>query len=111
MPALVNLSNGAVIASIPSYQKMFEHAFFATADGNTLFIGEFGITTGNITRYDVSGGKLKSVTTSDPGGAGGLDSPARRVVGTPDGTSIFYGGFNLNGNNLLELPPAVRRRP
>jgi hypothetical protein len=81
---------------------MYEPALFATADGNTLFIGESGLTTCNITRYDVSGGKLKNVTTSDPGGAGGLVSPARRVVGTPDGTSIFYGGFCLNGNNLLE---------
>ena len=41
-----------------------EGALSATGDGNTLFVGESGISGGNIIRYDVSGGKLQSVAKS-----------------------------------------------
>jgi len=101
-PAIVDVASGAVLDQMYATTDPYEGAFFATADGNTLFIGESALSTCNITRYDVSGGKLKSVTSSDPGGAGGLPAAARRVVGTPDGTSVFYDGLCLNGNNLLE---------
>ena len=79
----------------------FEGALFATADGNSLFVGESNLSASNIIRYDVSGGKLNSVTSSYPGGAQGFPSPARSVVGTPAGTSIYYAGYCLDGTNLL----------
>lgn len=53
-----------------------------------------------IIRYDVSGGKLKSVTFSYTPGGYGYSSPARSVVGAPDGTSIYYAGYCLDGTNL-----------
>jgi len=101
-PAIVDVASGAVLDQMYATTDPYEGALFATADGNTLFIGESALSTCNITRYDVSGGQLKRVTSSDPGGAGGLPAAARRVVGTPDGTSVFYDGLCLNGNNLLE---------
>ena len=100
-PAIVDLASGAVLDTLYAPMDPFEGALFATADGNSLFVGESGSTACNITRYDVSGGKLKSVTSSYPGGAQGFPSPARSVVGTPDGTSIYYAGYCLDGTNLL----------
>jgi Tol biopolymer transport system component len=101
-PALVDLNSGTVTDSLRApYNDVSEGALFATADGNSLFVGESGSTACNIVRYDVSGGKFTSVTSSYPGGAQGFNSPARSVVGTPDGTSIYYAGYCLDGTNLL----------
>ncbi len=101
-PALVDLSSGTVTDMLKApFNDVSEGALFATAAGNSIFVGESGSTSCNITRYDVSGGKFTSVTSSYPGGAQGFNSPARSVVGTPDGTSIYYAGFCLDGTNLL----------
>jgi hypothetical protein len=101
-PALVDMNSGTVTDMLKApFNNVSEGALFATADGKSIFVGESGSTACNITRYDVSGGKFTSVTSSYPGGAQGFNSPARSVVGTPDGTSIYYAGYCLDGTNLL----------
>jgi hypothetical protein len=99
-PAIVDVASGAVLDQLHATTDPFEGALFATADGKALFIGESGGTGSNIIRYDVSGGKLTSVTSSYTAGGNGYSSPARSVVGTPDGTSIYYAGYCLDGTNL-----------
>jgi DNA-binding beta-propeller fold protein YncE len=99
--ALVDLNSGTVTDSLQTpYVDVSEGALFATADGNSLFIGASSSTACVVTRYDVSGGKFNSVTPRFSGGGQGFDSSARSVVGTPDGTSIYYPGYCLDGTNL-----------
>jgi hypothetical protein len=99
-PAIVDVASGAVLDQLYATTDPFEGALLATADGKALFIGESGGTGSNIIRYDVSGGKLTSVTSSYTPGGYGYSSPARSVVGTPDGTSVYYAGYCLDGTNL-----------
>jgi hypothetical protein len=100
-PAIVDVASGAVLDTVPGAFEPSEGALFATANGNTLFIGESHSTMSNIVRYDVSGGKFTKVTSSETPTGYGYRSPARSVVGTPDGTSIYYAGYCLDGTNLL----------
>jgi hypothetical protein len=96
MPALMDVASGALLDTLPWPTKIMQGALFGTADGNAVFTGESQVSGSHITRYDVSGGEFVAGTTGDSG----ANVPARRVVGTPDGTSIYYGGHCLDGTNL-----------
>jgi hypothetical protein len=108
-PILMDVASGAVLDTLSPSTGIYEGALFATADGNALFVGESGGTNNaHITRYDVSGGTFVRGTSSDSGSGSGYSSPPRRVVGSPDGSSIYYDRYCLDGTNLQTQRYAVQ---
>jgi Tol biopolymer transport system component len=98
-PAVLDIASGAVVSSLAWWDNVSEGALFASTDGKSLFIGEAGSTGSNIFLFDVSGEAFEIVTTSRYG-ASGYNAPFRSVVGTPDGSIIYYAGYCLDGTNL-----------
>jgi hypothetical protein len=98
VPAIIDIGTGSVRSLAGPGPS--EGALFATTDGKALFIGESAVGGSEIRRYDVSGGEFVSGTSSYSGAGSGFGAPERRVVGTPDGTSIYYAGYCLDGTNL-----------
>ena len=90
-PTLMDIATGRVLDDV--HWGAAVGALAATADGNTLFVGDAA---GPVIRYDVSAGKMRQVATSSSTMVG----PA--VMATPDGSSVYYSGYCLNGANLTE---------
>jgi hypothetical protein len=80
-----------------SWQQIWKGALSATADGNTLFVGGSD-THDKLARFDVSTGKMTGYSAGNA-----ITSPSRGVLATPDGTSVYYGGYCLNGTSLTEV--------
>jgi WD40 repeat protein len=91
---ILEVSTGIIDSS---WQQIWEGALSATADGNTLFVGGTD-TPDKLVRYDVSTGKMTGYS-----GGNAIASPSRGVLATPDGTSVYYGGYCLNGTGLTEV--------
>jgi hypothetical protein len=91
---ILEISTGMVDSS---WQDIWEGALSATADGNTLFVGGSD-TPDKVTRYDVSTGTMTGYSAGNA-----IASPSRGVLATPDGTSVYYGGYCLNGTSLTEV--------
>jgi DNA-binding beta-propeller fold protein YncE len=99
-PSLIDVATGTVLDS--QYEGSYEGQLAATFDGNTLFVADNpGVTSPVIVRYDVSAGKLQKVTQSSSTLQAGAS--ARTLLGTPDGTSVFYAGQCLNGTDLTQI--------
>lgn len=92
--SIIEIGTGAVDSSWP---QIWEGALSATADGNTLFVGGSD-TPDKLARFDVSTGKMMGYS-----GGNAIASPSRGVLATPDGTSVYYGGYCLNGTSLTEV--------
>ncbi len=86
----------------------FQPALSATADGNTLFVGESSLSGSNIKRFDVSGGVMTQVDISDYDSGYGFPYPARQARALPDGSGVYYAGYLLDGHDLsiLQYPMA-----
>jgi DNA-binding beta-propeller fold protein YncE len=88
-PTLIDVSTGKVLDSV--HWGAYTGSVAATADGNTLFVGDM---LGPLTRYDVSDGKFREVaSTADDTGGGNL-------IATPDGSSVFCDSGCFDGTTL-----------
>ncbi len=106
-PTLIDLASGQVLDELWGF---YGGALAATEDGTSLFVGESGISGGNIARYDVSTGQFTKLTESTYNGGYGFPYPAWSVVAVPDGSGVYYAGYLLNGNDLslLRYPQSDR---
>jgi DNA-binding beta-propeller fold protein YncE len=103
-PTLFDLSTAKVLDYV--FEVPYEGVMAATADGNTLFVGDGPITHAVIRRYDVTTGRMQEVAKSkyDPAnGYYGFPTGSPRVAVTPDGKSVFYAGNCVDGTNLTDL--------
>src|SRR5450631_183768 len=88
-PTLIDVATGKVLDSV--HWGAYTGSLAATADGNTLFVGGMSEP---ITRYDVSGGKLRQVAQSS------ADIGTSSLVATPDGSSVFAANRSVDGTSL-----------
>jgi hypothetical protein len=100
-PTIIDPATGTVLASTPALT--FEGALAASADGDTLFVGEAHLSGSNLVRYDVSGDTFVTASQTTYNDGYGFPYPARSVVAVPDGTGVYYAGFLLHGENLAIL--------
>jgi DNA-binding beta-propeller fold protein YncE len=100
-PTLVNAVSGAVTDSINN--SIFEGSLCGTPDGKTLFVGDSGLTSDNVYRYDVSTGKLVQQARSHPNGPQGFPSASREIACASDGSFLFYAGYSIEGTGLVTL--------
>jgi DNA-binding beta-propeller fold protein YncE len=100
-PTLVDATTGAVTDS--KYGIVYAGALAAAADGKSLFVGESGITGGNVFRYDVSSGKLVQTARSSYDNGYGFPDPARAIQSAADGSFVFYAGYSIEGTGLATL--------
>lgn len=91
---LVNATTGARLADVGS---LFEPELVASPDGTHLYVGESGLSTVTVTRWDVfAGADLKQADTS--GDAGSYAS--RHLSITRDGTYLFFADRKMLAKNL-----------
>jgi DNA-binding beta-propeller fold protein YncE len=93
-------TTGAVTFHGGSY---FQGALAATADGKALFLGESALSGSNVFRFDVTGTAPSQVAKSTFSNGYGFPYPARSVLTAPDGRTVYYAGYVLDGTNLTAL--------
>ncbi|MCU1280950.1 MAG: hypothetical protein JWM53_4496 [bacterium] len=96
-PTLINAVTGAIVDQLPHH--VYEGALCGTPDGKTLFVGDSSLSSSNVTRYDVSTGKLVQTARSN----GSFYYPKRSIVCASDGSFIFYAGYSIEGTALTTL--------
>lgn len=87
---LVDVANGGFMAAFGS---LYAPDLVATADGQSLFVGESG---GSLHRYTLEGSTLTAVDSSTAGGT-------RLVVLSGDERFVFYGGRKYQSANLKNV--------
>ncbi|HET6148856.1 MAG TPA: carboxypeptidase regulatory-like domain-containing protein [Polyangia bacterium] len=93
---LVTATTGASIVALGT---IYEPAMAASPDGRRVYVGEFGLSSDNLIRFDVSGTTLTQVDTAVPLNG----NNTREVLVTGDGTYVFYAGRKYLANNLKSL--------
>jgi DNA-binding beta-propeller fold protein YncE len=93
---LVNALTGANLAVGGT---IYEPGLAASPDGTRVYVGESGISTATLTRWDISGSTLTQVDIST--GVNAFTSPT--VVTSDDGRYVFWAGMKFLANNLKSV--------
>ncbi|HSK02254.1 MAG TPA: hypothetical protein VK932_13475, partial [Kofleriaceae bacterium] len=102
-PRLIDAQTGAVLSQ---GGMIYAGALGATADGNTVFVGQSAVSSASVIRYSLATGQFTEIGRSNHGT--GASYPARSAVAVPDGSGIYYAGYLFDGHNLgvLRYPVA-----
>jgi len=95
----IKLVNALTGARLDDQGTLYEPDLAATPDGASVYVGESGISSSTLTRFDIVGGKLSSVDVS--GDAGGYST--REVIVSRNGTYVFYAGKKYLAKNLKSV--------
>jgi DNA-binding beta-propeller fold protein YncE len=93
---LVNALTGANLAVGGT---LYEPGLAASPDGTRVYVGESGISTATLTRWDISGSTLTQVDISV--GVDSFTSPD--IVTSHDGRYVFWAGRKFLANNLKSV--------
>jgi YVTN family beta-propeller protein len=95
--------SGEIIAS---GSTVYEGALSLASDGTTLYIGESGLTTCTLFRFDLSSGTLAYVDQTD--WEDSFEGAARVATALPDASGVYFGNYLLDGADLsiLRYPTA-----
>jgi YVTN family beta-propeller protein len=92
---LINAATGANITAVGS---VYEPALAASPDGTRVYVGESGISSSALARYNVSATGLTAVDTGPE-----VSYTSRQVTITRDGMYVFYAGQKYLANNLKSV--------
>jgi hypothetical protein len=92
----VNAISGANLGAVGT---IYEPAIAHSPDGKRVYVGEYGLSSDNLIRFDISGTTLTQVDTAVALGG----NNTREVLVTGDGMYVFYGGRKYLANNLKSL--------
>lgn len=91
--------NAVTGGSLTAVGTIYEPAMAHSPDGKRIYVGEFGLSSDNLLRFDVSGTTLTQVDS-----AVALNgNNTREVLVSGDGTYVFFGGRKYLANNLKSL--------
>src|SRR6185437_15759841 len=95
----LKLVNALTGASLGSTGSIYEPDLVASPDGTSVYVGESGISTAYLYRYDIVNSALTSVDQS----AGINSFTSATVLMTKDGQYIFYAGQKFLAKNLKSV--------
>ena len=95
----VGSSSDRLLGSWAAYAPDIE----LSADGKYLFVGEAGISGGNVTRYRVQGGAWVKEDVSTWNGGYGFPYPVRQLLLSPGGQHLWYAGYQLDPRHLASV--------
>jgi YVTN family beta-propeller protein len=95
----VGTSSDKLLSSWNAYAPDIE----LSRDGRYLFVGEAGISGGNLVRYRVDGGALVKEGQTTWDGGYGFPYPARHLFLSPGGQHVYYAGYQLDPMHLASV--------